>query len=114
MIDLPATAAPALMHERSWIAVWFNDAANGKNASGAESRVALPVPFSTRLTHLTLPEILDFNTSNEARCVRLNQKRCKDRKLCAAELFAARMMSQEGQGGMASFVEKRTPDWAVG
>lgn len=31
----------------------------------------------------------------------------------AAENFAGRMMSQEGREGVAAFIEKRKPDWAV-
>lgn len=35
------------------------------------------------------------------------------RKRSAADLFAQRMMSEEGREGVASFVEKRAPVWAV-
>lgn len=35
------------------------------------------------------------------------------RKQRAAEIFAARMMSDEGREGVASFVEKRRPAWAT-
>ena len=31
----------------------------------------------------------------------------------AAENFTARMLSDEGREGVASFVEKRKPDWSV-